>query len=61
MPLGGEDIEEAKDKVLMGLERESLALTDEECKLLSYHEAGHAVVAAVLSNADPVHKVTIVP
>jgi len=56
-----EDIEEARDKVMMGLERESVALTDEECELLAYHEAGHAVLAAVLPNADPVHKVTIVP
>jgi cell division protease FtsH len=56
-----EDIEEARDKVLMGLERESLALTDEECNLLAYHEAGHAVLAAVLPNTDPIHKVTIVP
>jgi cell division protease FtsH len=56
-----EDVEEARDKVLMGLARENLALTDEECKLLAYHEAGHAVVAAVLPNADPIHKVTIVP
>jgi len=56
-----EDIEEARDKIILGLEREGLALTDEECKLLAYHEAGHAVVAAVLPNADAVHKVTIVP
>ncbi len=56
-----EDIEEARDKVLMGLKRESLALTDEECRFLAYHEAGHAVVAAVLPHADPIHKVTIVP
>jgi cell division protease FtsH len=56
-----EDIEEARDKVMMGLERESMALTDEECKLLAYHEAGHAVLAAVLPHADPIHKVTIVP
>ena len=55
------EIEEARDKVLMGLERESLALTDEECKLLAYHEAGHALVAVALPNADPIHKVTIVP
>jgi cell division protease FtsH len=55
------DIEEARDKVLMGLKREGLALDDEERKLLAYHEAGHAIVAAVLPNADPVHKVTIVP
>ena len=55
-----EDVEEARDKVLMGLKREGLALTDEERRLLAYHEAGHAIVAA-LENADPVHKVTIVP
>jgi cell division protease FtsH len=56
-----EDIEEARDKVLMGLERESVALTDEECELLAYHEGGHAVLAAVLPHSDPIHKVTIVP
>jgi cell division protease FtsH len=56
-----DDIEEARDKVMMGLERESVALLDEECELLAYHEAGHAVLAAVLPYADPVHKVTIVP
>jgi len=55
------DIEEARDKVLMGLERENLALTDEECRLLAYHEGGHALVAALSPNADPIHKVTIVP
>ncbi len=55
------DIEEARDKVMMGLERESVALTDEECELLAYHEGGHAVLAAVLPYSDPVHKVTIVP
>ncbi len=57
----GEDIEDSRDKVLMGLKRENLALTDEECELVAYHEGGHAVVAAVLPNADPLHKVTIVP
>jgi cell division protease FtsH len=56
-----EDVEEARDKVLMGLERSNLALTDKECELLAYHEAGHAVAAAVLPHADPIHKVTIVP
>jgi cell division protease FtsH len=56
-----EDIEEARDKVLMGLVREGLALTKEEIRLIAYHEGGHAVVAAVLPNADPIHKVTIVP
>ncbi len=56
-----EDVEEARDKVMMGLERENLALDDEEKRLLAYHEGGHAVLAALLSNADPLHKVTIVP
>jgi cell division protease FtsH len=55
------DISEARDKVLMGLVRENLVLTDDETRLLAYHEAGHAVVAAALPNTDPVHKVTIVP
>lgn len=56
-----EDIDEARDKVLMGLERENVALTEDECELLAYHEGGHAVVAATLPHADPLHKVTIVP
>jgi cell division protease FtsH len=56
-----EDVEEARDKVMMGLKREGMALDDKDKKLLAYHEAGHAIVAAVLPNADPVHKVTIVP
>jgi len=55
------DIEEARDKVIMGLKRDGLVLDDEERRLLAYHEAGHAIVAATLPNADPVHKVTIVP
>ena len=55
------DVEEARDKTMMGLERKGLVLTDDERKLLAYHEAGHAIVAAVLSNAEPIHKVTIVP
>ena len=49
------------DKILMGLERENIAITPEERRLLAYHEGGHAVVAAVLPNTDPIHKVTIVP
>ena len=56
-----EDVEEARDKVIMGLKREGMALDDEERKLLAYHEAGHAIVAAALPHADPIHKVTIVP
>jgi cell division protease FtsH len=59
--IGQADIEEARDKILLGLERENLGLTDEECRLLAYHEAGHAAVAAMLPHADPIHKVTIVP
>ncbi|MGC9348911.1 MAG: ATP-dependent zinc metalloprotease FtsH [Anaerolineae bacterium] len=56
-----QDIDEARDKILMGLERDNLVLTEEETRALSYHEAGHALVAALLSHADPIHKVTIVP
>lgn len=55
------DFEEAKDKVLMGRERRSLILTDEEKKTTAYHEAGHALIAKLLENCDPVHKVTIIP
>jgi len=55
------DFELAKDKVLMGAERRSMILTDEEKKVTAYHEAGHALVAAMLPNADPLHKVTIIP
>jgi cell division protease FtsH len=56
-----EDFEMAKDKVLMGVERKSLILSDEEKKNTAYHEAGHALVAAMTPGADPVHKVTIIP
>jgi cell division protease FtsH len=56
-----EDFEEAKDKVMMGIQRKSLVLTDEEKKLTAYHEAGHALVAEKIPGADPVHKVTIIP
>jgi cell division protease FtsH len=55
------DFELAKDKVLMGVERKSLIISDEEKRNTAYHEAGHALVAALLPNADPVHKVTIIP
>ncbi|MFO8029288.1 MAG: ATP-dependent zinc metalloprotease FtsH [Cyclonatronaceae bacterium] len=55
------DIDMARDKIIMGLERRGVVLEDEERKMLAYHEAGHAIVAAVLDNTDPVHKVTIVP
>jgi cell division protease FtsH len=59
--IGRRDVEEARDKILMGLERKGLVLSDEETRLLACHEAGHAVTAAVLPHADPVHKVSIVP
>ncbi|HEY9555118.1 MAG TPA: ATP-dependent zinc metalloprotease FtsH [Acidimicrobiales bacterium] len=53
--------EMARDRVLMGQRRESMALADSEKEAIAYHEAGHAVAAAVLTHADPVHKVTILP
>jgi cell division protease FtsH len=56
-----EDVEEARDKVLMGLEREGLSLSEMEIEILSYHEGGHALLAVLLPNADPIHKVSIVP
>jgi cell division protease FtsH len=56
-----EDLEAARDRILMGLKREGLALTEAEMRLLAYHEGGHAVLAAILPHTDPVHKVTIVP
>jgi len=55
------DFEEARDRVLMGQRRESLILSDAEKERVAYHEGGHAVLAYVLPNADPVHKVTIFP
>jgi cell division protease FtsH len=56
-----EDFEGAKDKVLMGTERKSLIISEAEKRVTAYHEAGHALVAAVLPEADPLHKVTIIP
>ncbi len=56
-----EDFEQAKDKVLMGVERKSVVLTDEQKETTAYHEAGHAIVALLQDNTDPVHKVTIIP
>ena len=55
------DIAEARDKIILGLERSGVVMDDEERKTVAYHEAGHAVVAATVPNAEPVHKVTIVP
>ncbi|HXO20607.1 MAG TPA: ATP-dependent zinc metalloprotease FtsH [Thermoanaerobaculia bacterium] len=56
-----EDFEFAKDKVLMGVERKTMMLTDEEKQITAYHEAGHALVAVFTPGADPLHKVTIIP
>jgi cell division protease FtsH len=56
-----DDLEAAKDKVMMGTERRSMVITEEEKKVTAYHEAGHALVAMFLPGADPVHKVSIIP
>jgi cell division protease FtsH len=55
------DFELAKDKVLMGVERKSLMINEEEKRNTAYHEAGHALVAMIMPHADPLHKVTIIP
>ena len=55
------DFEDAKDKVLMGAERKSMIISDEEKKITAYHESGHALVAKLLPKTDPIHKVTIIP
>ncbi len=55
------DLEEAKDKVLMGSERKSLIISEEEKRTTAYHEAGHTLVARMLPGTDPIHKVTIIP
>ena len=55
------DFEVAKDKVLMGVERKSMIISDKEKRNTAYHEAGHALVAACIEHADPLHKVTIIP
>jgi cell division protease FtsH len=55
------DFELAKDKVLMGVERKSLIISDKEKRMTAFHEAGHALVAALIEHADPLHKVTIIP
>jgi len=56
-----EDFESAKDKVLMGVARKSLIISDHEKRVTAYHEAGHAMVASMVEGADPLHKVTIIP
>ena len=55
------DFEDSKDKVMMGMERKSMIITEEEKKTTSYHECGHVLVAKMLPDSDPVHKVTIIP
>jgi cell division protease FtsH len=55
------DFEEAKDKVMMGTERKSMILSEEEKKVTAYHESGHALVGWMQPNADPIHKVTVIP
>jgi cell division protease FtsH len=59
--VGTVDFEMAKDKILMGAERKSMMLTDEEKRVTAYHEAGHALMAKLLPGTDPVHKVSIIP
>jgi cell division protease FtsH len=56
-----EDFESAKDKVLLGVERKSMIISEEEKRATAYHEAGHALVAKLLPGTDPIHKVTIIP
>lgn len=56
-----DDFEMAKDKVLMGSERKSMSMTDEEKKFTAYHEAGHAIITLLVPCSDPIHKVTIIP
>ncbi len=56
-----EDFEKAKDKIMMGAERKSMVMTEDERRNTAYHESGHAVVARLLPKTDPVHKVTIIP
>jgi len=55
------ELEDAKDKVMMGAERRSMAMSDEEKKLTAFHEAGHAVIAITVEGSDPIHKATIIP
>ena len=56
-----QDFEDAKDKVMLGIERKSLVMTEEERRTTAYHEAGHALVAWLLPGSDPIHKITIIP
>src|SRR6201999_2724153 len=54
-------LEDAKDKVMMGAERRSMAMSEDEKKLTAYHEAGHAIIAIAVEGSDPIHKATIIP
>ena len=56
-----DDFEQAKDKVIMGVERKSVVISEEEKRTTAYHEAGHALVAKIIPGTDPIHKVTIIP
>ncbi|MDR1111423.1 MAG: ATP-dependent zinc metalloprotease FtsH [Deltaproteobacteria bacterium] len=59
--VGGEDLDAARDKILMGVERKSMIMSDEEKVTIAWHEAGHALVAMLLPGSDPIHKVSIIP
>jgi cell division protease FtsH len=59
--VGMDELEDAKDKVMMGAERRSMAMTEAEKKLTAYHEAGHALIAINIPESDPIHKATIIP
>jgi len=59
--IGMVDFEEARDRVMMGLERKSLVISDEEKKIIAYHEAGHTLIQYYMPDADPIHKVSIIP
>jgi cell division protease FtsH len=59
--IGPDEMSEARDKIIMGLERTNLVLTDEDKKIIAFHEAGHTLLAAMLPNADPIHKVSLIP
>lgn len=59
--VGMEELDESKDKVLMGVERKSMIISDEEKKSTAYHEAGHTLVAKLIPGSDPIHKVSIIP
>jgi cell division protease FtsH len=59
--VGMEELEDAKDKVMMGSERRSMVMSENEKKLTAYHEAGHAILAVKLEDSDPIHKATIIP